>query len=164
MSAAVSIKGVSKGFNNTPLYNDLNLAVLRGERIAIIGPNGSGKTTLLRMLAGEIEPDAGEMSLGHGVNMGYFAQHHSDMLDSKKTVIQEVYSTVPDATVGFIRNVCGAFLFSGEDVDKVIGVLSGGEKLGRLAGGRHCPVRRHPIRHCPVRHCPVRLHCPPCRW
>jgi len=125
---AVSIKSVSKGVNNTPLYNDLNLAVLRGERIAIIGPNGSGKTTLLRMLAGEIEPDAGEMSLGHGVTIGYFAQHHSDMLDSRKTVIQEVYSTVPDATVGFIRNVCGAFLFSGEDVEKVIGVLSGGEK------------------------------------
>ena len=124
----VSIKGVSKGFNNTSLYHDINLTVLRGERIAIIGPNGSGKTTLLRMLAREIEPDNGVMSLGHGVTMSYFAQHHSDMLDSEKTVIQEVYSTVPDETVGFIRNVCGAFLFSGEDVDKVIHVLSGGER------------------------------------
>jgi ATP-binding cassette subfamily F protein 3 len=124
----VSIKGVSKGFDNTSLYRDLNLAVLRGEKIAIIGPNGSGKTTLLRMLAREIEPDKGRMSLGHGVTMSYFAQHHSDMLDSEKTVIQEVYSTAQDETVGFIRNVCGAFLFSGEDVDKVIGVLSGGER------------------------------------
>ena len=124
----VSIKGMSKGFGEISLYEDLNLNVLRGERIAIIGPNGCGKTTLLRMVAGEIAPDLGELSLGHGVTMGYFAQHHSDMLDSRKTVLQEVYSIVPEMTVGFVRGVCGAFLFSGDDVDKVIGVLSGGEK------------------------------------
>ena len=124
----VSIKGMSKGFGEISLYKDLNLNVLRGERVAIIGPNGCGKTTLLRMVAREISPDSGELSLGHGVTMGYFAQHHSDMLDSRKTVLQEVYSIVPERTVGFVRGVCGAFLFSGDDVDKVIGVLSGGEK------------------------------------
>lgn len=127
-SVAVSIKGVSKGFDGKALYENLNLNVLRGERIAIIGPNGSGKTTLLRMVANEMESDRGEISLGHGVSMGYFAQHHSDMLDDKKTVIEEVYNSVPDETVGFVRGVCGAFLFSGEDVDKAISVLSGGEK------------------------------------
>ena len=124
----VSIKNMSKGFDERPLYKDLDLTVLRGERIAIIGPNGSGKTTLLRMVAGEIEPDEGKISLGHAVSMGYFAQHHSDMLDLQKTVIQEVYQVVPDESVGFVRGVCGAFLFSGQDVDKVIGVLSGGER------------------------------------
>jgi len=126
--AVVSIKDVSKGFGEKLLYEGLGLTVLRGERIAIIGPNGCGKTTLLRIVAGEIEPDKGQVSLGHGVAMGYFAQHHSEMLAPKKTVIQEVYSVVPDETVGFVRGVCGAFLFSGQDVDKVIDVLSGGER------------------------------------
>ncbi|MCD4754784.1 MAG: ABC-F family ATP-binding cassette domain-containing protein [Deltaproteobacteria bacterium] len=124
----VSIKGMAKGFDEKPLYKDINLTVLRGERIAIIGANGCGKTTLLRMVAGEIEPDEGKISLGHAVSMGYFAQHHSDMLDLQKTVIQEVYKVVPDESIGFVRGVCGAFLFSGQDVDKAIGVLSGGEK------------------------------------
>ncbi len=124
----VSIKGMAKGFDEKPLYKDINLTVSRGERIAIIGANGCGKTTLLRMVAGEIEPDEGKISLGHAVSMGYFAQHHSDMLDLQKTVIQEVYKVVPDESIGFVRGVCGAFLFSGQDVDKVIGVLSGGEK------------------------------------
>jgi ATP-binding cassette subfamily F protein 3 len=124
----VSIKGMAKGFDEKPLYKDLNLTVLRGERIAIIGPNGCGKTTLLRMVAGEIEPDEGKISLGHAVSMGYFAQHQSDMLDLQKTVIQEVYQVVPDESIGFVRGVCGAFLFSGQDVDKAIGVLSGGER------------------------------------
>ncbi|PXF56381.1 MAG: ABC transporter [Deltaproteobacteria bacterium] len=124
----VSIKGMAKGFDEKPLYKDIDLTVSRGERIAIIGANGCGKTTLLRMVAGEIEPDEGKISLGHSVNMGYFAQHHSDMLDLQKTVIQEVYKVVPDESIGFVRGVCGAFLFSGQDVDKAIGVLSGGEK------------------------------------
>jgi ATP-binding cassette, subfamily F, member 3 len=124
----VSIKGMAKGFDEKPLYKDINLTVSRGERIAIIGANGCGKTTLLRMVAGEIEPDEGKISLGHSVSMGYFAQHHSDMLDLQKTVIQEVYKVVPDESIGFVRGVCGAFLFSGQDVDKSIGVLSGGEK------------------------------------
>ena len=124
----VSIKDMAKGFNEKFLYKDINLTVSRGERIAIIGANGCGKTTLLRMVAGEIEPDEGKISLGHSVSMGYFAQHHSDMLDLQKTVIQEVYKVVPDESIGFVRGVCGAFLFSGQDVDKSIGVLSGGEK------------------------------------
>jgi len=124
----VSIKDMAKGFDENFLYKDINLTVSRGERIAIIGANGCGKTTLLRMIAGEIEPDEGKISLGHAVSMGYFAQHHSDMLDLQKTVIQEVYKVVPDESIGFVRGVCGAFLFSGQDVDKAIGVLSGGEK------------------------------------
>jgi ATP-binding cassette subfamily F protein 3 len=124
----VSIKDVSKGFGDNLLYQDMNLTVLRGEKIAIIGPNGCGKTTLLKMVAGEMDADQGTITLGHGVNMGYFAQHHTDLLSLKNTVIEEVYQVVPNESVGYVRAVLGAFLFSGGDVDKVIGVLSGGEK------------------------------------
>ena len=124
----VFIEGVSKRFDENILYHDLNLRALRGERIAIIGPNGCGKTTLLKVVAGEIEADRGKISFGHKVSVSYFAQHHSDLLNPKKTVVEEVYQVVPNASIGFVRNVCGAFLFSGSDVDKTIGVLSGGER------------------------------------
>lgn len=124
----LSVKGVSKGFDERTLYERLTRTVLRGERIAVIGPNGCGKTTLLRMVSGEIKPDEGTIGLGHGVRIGYFAQHHSEMLDPQKTVIQEVYQVVPHATIGFVRGACSAFLFSGNDVDKAIGILSGGER------------------------------------
>jgi ATP-binding cassette subfamily F protein 3 len=124
----VAINGLCKGFGEKILYRGLNLVVMRGERIAIIGPNGSGKTTLLRMVAGEIEPNEGGITLGHGVSMGYFAQHHSEMLDPQKTVLEEVSKVVPTGSISFVRGVCGAFLFSGKEVDKVIRVLSGGEK------------------------------------
>ena len=124
----VSIKGLSKGFGENLLYKDMDLTVLRGERVAIIGPNGCGKTTLLKMVAGEMEADEGTINLGHGVDMGYFAQHHADMLSQQKTVIQEVCQVVPNESIGYVRAVLGAFLFSGGEVDKVIGVLSGGEK------------------------------------
>jgi ATP-binding cassette subfamily F protein 3 len=125
---AVAFEGVSKGYDGKALYMDLDLTVLRGERIAIIGANGSGKTTLLRLVAGETNPDQGQITMGHGVTMSYYAQHHSEMLDPAKSIIEEVYQIVPHETLGFVRGVCGAFLFSGEDVDKAIGVLSGGER------------------------------------
>jgi len=124
----VFIEGLSKRFGENILYDDLNLRALRGERIAIIGPNGCGKTTLLKIVAGEIDADRGKISLGHKVSVAYFAQHHSDLLNPKKTVVEEVYQVVPNASIGFVRAVCGAFLFSGSDVDKTIGVLSGGER------------------------------------
>ena len=125
----LAIRGMSKGFEEKRLYTDLNLTVLRAERIGVIGPNGCGKTTLLKMTAGEMAPDRGTISLGHGVKLGYFAQHHSEVLNPRNTVVQEVHQRVPQASIGFVRNVCGAFLFSGEDVDKVVGVLSGGERV-----------------------------------
>ena len=124
----VALKRISKGFDRKDLYKDIDMGVFRGERVAIIGPNGSGKTTLLRMVAGEMKPDKGQITLGSGVAMSYYAQHHSEMLDPNKTILEEVYQAVPYETVSFVRGVCGAFLFSGEDVDKTIGVLSGGEK------------------------------------
>jgi ATP-binding cassette subfamily F protein 3 len=124
----VAIKEISKTFGQKTLYKGITRTVLRGERIAVIGPNGSGKTTLLRMVAGEIKPDSGEITLGRQVTMSYFAQHHLEMLDPTKIIIEEVSQTVPYDTMGSVRSVCGAFLFSGDDVNKSIGMLSGGEK------------------------------------
>jgi ATP-binding cassette subfamily F protein 3 len=133
---AVAIKAISKGFNGKILYENMTFTIVRGDRIAIIGPNGSGKTTLLRMIAGEIEPDTGEIKLGQNVIMSYFAQHHLDMLDPKNTILEEISQATPHETIGYVRNVCGAFLFSGDEVDKPISVLSGGERarvsLGKL--------------------------------
>jgi len=125
---AVTIQGVSKGFGHKILYHDLDLKVLRGDRVAIIGPNGAGKTTLLKMVSGELNPDHGQIILGHGVAVSYYAQHHSEMLEPNRTVLEEVSQSVPHESVGFVRGVCGAFLFPGNDVEKVVGVLSGGEK------------------------------------
>ncbi|MBN2124303.1 MAG: ABC-F family ATP-binding cassette domain-containing protein [Deltaproteobacteria bacterium] len=124
----LSLQCLSKGFGDKTLYRGLNLRVMRGERVAIIGPNGAGKTTLLRMVAGELEPDEGEILLGHEVAMSYYAQHHSEMLDARSTILDEVYRMVPHQTVSFVRGVCGAFLFPGDDVEKAVGILSGGEK------------------------------------
>jgi ATP-binding cassette subfamily F protein 3 len=122
------LEGVKKSYGEMPVYRDLTAQVLRGERIAVIGLNGAGKTTLLRLLAGELEPDAGKVELGHGVRLGYFAQHHTDLLDPARTVLEEVASLVPDQPQSWVRSVLGAFLFSGDDVDKRIAVLSGGER------------------------------------
>jgi ATP-binding cassette, subfamily F, member 3 len=124
----LTISGVSKSFGENRLYEDVLLRAMRGERIAMIGPNGAGKTTLLRMVAGELAPDTGQIILGHGVEMSYYAQHLSEMLDPRKTVLEEVYQVVPHQGISFVRGVCGAFLFSGKDVDKPVGVLSGGER------------------------------------
>jgi ATP-binding cassette, subfamily F, member 3 len=124
----VSLQELSKAFGDKVLYKDLNLRVTKGERVAIIGPNGSGKTTLLRMVAGELSADRGRINLGHEVSMSYYAQHLSEMLDPNKTVLEEVYQVVPNANPTFVRGVCGAFLFSGADVEKPVAVLSGGER------------------------------------
>jgi len=123
-----SIRGLSKGFGKIPLYRGVDLTVMSGERVAIIGTNGAGKTTLLRIIANEIQADRGEISLGHNVEISYYAQHHSEMLNPNRTILEEVYQIVPHESISFVRGVCGAFLFSGDDVDKPIKVLSGGEK------------------------------------
>jgi ATP-binding cassette subfamily F protein 3 len=100
----------------------------RGQRIAIIGPNGAGKTTLLKILAGELAADTGKVALGHHVKLGYFAQHHADTLHPDSTPFQEVSEIDANAGMTRVRTVLGAFLFSGDDVDKKIRVLSGGER------------------------------------
>jgi len=119
---------VSKGYGGRSVYRDLSAQVLRGDRIAVIGLNGAGKTTLLKLLAQEIAPDEGTLALGHNVVTGYFAQHHTERLDPSRTVLEEVHGLVPTQPQSWVRGVLGAFLFSGDDVDKRISVLSGGER------------------------------------
>ncbi|MFO0596939.1 MAG: ABC-F family ATP-binding cassette domain-containing protein [Myxococcaceae bacterium] len=123
-----TFKGIHKQFGDNVVYDNLDAQVLRGQRIAIVGLNGAGKTTLLKMLAGELEPDRGDVSLGHNVVLGYYAQHHADTLDKTNTILDEMRELVPDKPQAFVRSVLGSFLFSGDDVDKKIGVLSGGER------------------------------------
>jgi len=122
------LDGVSKSFSGRPVYRCLSAQVLRGERIAVIGLNGAGKTTLLRVLAGELEPEEGTVQLGHNVRLGYFAQHHTETLDPSRTVLEEIARLVPDRPQSWVRGILGAFLFSGDEVDKRIAVLSGGER------------------------------------
>jgi ATP-binding cassette subfamily F protein 3 len=120
--------GLFKSFGARKVLNDVHVRVNRGQRIAIIGPNGAGKTTLLRMLASELSMDAGTVTLGHHVKVGYFAQHHADKLHPDNTAYQEVASVDGEASMTRVRTVLGAFLFSGDDVEKKIRVLSGGER------------------------------------
>jgi ATP-binding cassette subfamily F protein 3 len=122
------LERVSKSYGARTVFRSLDAQVLRGERIAVVGLNGAGKTTLLKLLAGEIAPDAGAVALGHNVRVGYFAQHHAELLDPDRTVLDEVARLVPDRPQSWVRSILGAFLFSGDDVDKRIAVLSGGER------------------------------------
>jgi ATP-binding cassette subfamily F protein 3 len=122
------IDNLSKSYGDKIVYRNLSAQVLRGDRVAVIGLNGAGKTTLLKLLAGEVAPDAGQIALGHNVELGYFAQHHTEKLNAGRTVLDEIWSLVPDQPQSWVRSVLGAFLFSGDDVDKRIGVLSGGER------------------------------------
>ena len=119
---------VSKSYGSKTVYRNLNGQILRGDRIAVIGLNGAGKTTLLRLLAGELQPDEGSVRLGPNVVPGYFAQHHAELLGPERTVLQEVASLVPSEPQSWVRSVLGSFLFSGDEVDKRIAVLSGGER------------------------------------
>ncbi|MDX6247184.1 MAG: hypothetical protein QOF10_544 [Kribbellaceae bacterium] len=127
----LSAVGLTKAYGGLQVLNGVDLAVDRGSRLVILGLNGAGKTTLLRILAGREQPDAGRVVHGHGLRLGYFAQEH-DTLDLAGTVRQNLASVAPGLTDGEVRNVLGSFLFSGDDVDKPAGVLSGGEKT-RLA-------------------------------
>ncbi|MEW6434498.1 MAG: ABC-F family ATP-binding cassette domain-containing protein [Myxococcota bacterium] len=126
--AVARFDGVTKAFGDLVVYEDLHAQVLKGQRIAVVGLSGAGKTTLLRLLAGEMTPERGAVTLGHNVQLGYYAQHHADTLDRRRTILDELMTLVPDKPQAYVRGVLGAFLFTGDDVDKPIGVLSGGER------------------------------------
>ena len=117
------------------MFDGINLYIERGDRIALLGPNGAGKSTLMRMLSGVEEPDAGTRTLGHQVVMQYFAQDEAVRLDPDLTIYETLTSGSPVHMVPMIRDILGGFLFSGDDVYKRVGVLSGGERT-RLAVAR----------------------------
>ena len=127
----LTAKGLSKSYGSLEIFTDVDVAVDRGSRVAILGLNGAGKTTLLRMLAGLLPSDTGSVDPGHGLRLGYYAQEH-ETLELDRTVLQHMRSAAPEQTDTDLRKILGAFLFSGDDVDKPAGVLSGGEKT-RLA-------------------------------
>jgi ATP-binding cassette subfamily F protein 3 len=128
VAEVVRVEGLRKAYGDHVVFPGIDLTVRRGEKIGIIGVNGAGKTTLLRMLAGELKQDSGAIKLGNGVELGYYAQHHADMLDLGSTIYEVVQRASPETAPSRVRSICGAFMFSGDDVDKPIKVLSGGEK------------------------------------
>ena len=129
------LERVSKAYGSRVVYDGLSMTVRRGERWCVMGRNGAGKTTLLRMVAGVLAPDAGEIRLGASLKLGYFAQQALDLLDPDLTVAGQLERDFPHESIGTLRNLAGAFQFSGDDVEKKIRSLSGGEKT-RLAMAR----------------------------
>jgi ATP-binding cassette subfamily F protein 3 len=128
----ITLEGVKQAYGSHVVYSHLDLEVEKGQRIVLVGPNGAGKSTMLKILAGMLPLEAGTVTPGHNLSIGYFAQHRTEMLDVKRTVLAEAMETqtpVPEQTV---RTILGSFLFRGDDVFKPVGVLSGGEK-SRLA-------------------------------
>ena len=124
-------EGLSKSYGSLEIFAGVDLAIDRGSKVVVLGLNGAGKTTLLRLLAGVDEPDTGELIAGHGLKVGYYAQEH-ETLDVKASVLQNMVSVSQHLTETEARRVLGSFLFTGDDVHKPAGVLSGGEKT-RLA-------------------------------
>ena len=122
------LEGVAKAYGRRVIYDDLNLTIRRGERWCVMGKNGAGKTTLLKMVAGALPPDHGDVKLGASLKLGYFAQQALDLLDPDLTIEEQLQKDFPHESIGVLRNLAGAFQFSGDDIDKKVRALSGGEK------------------------------------
>ena len=154
----VKVQHVRKAYGAHVVLPDVNLTVYRGDRIGIVGPNGAGKTTLLKMIAGELEPTSGTIELGHNVTPGYYAQHHAETLHPRSSVYDEVSGVNKELGQTRVRGILGAFLFSGDDVDKPISVLSGGERA-RVALARlmvkpgNCLLLDEPTNHLDLDSC-----------
>jgi ATP-binding cassette subfamily F protein 3 len=127
-AVTVALRGIRKAYGDNVVFGGVDLEVGRGDRIAFVGKNGAGKSTLMGIIAGRLPFDAGERKLGHNVTVQYFGQDPGRSLDHSKTVLAELESVSPDDMRPRLRNLLGSFLFSGDDVEKKVGVLSGGEK------------------------------------
>ena len=124
----IELNSVSKSYGSKKIFEGLNFTVSRGEKIAFVGTNGAGKTTLAKIIAGEIEFDSGRRIIGHNTIISYYAQDVADELDPSKDILETLENISEEKTIGQLRTLLGAFLFSGDDVFKKAGVLSGGEK------------------------------------
>ena len=125
---AISLEGVHMAYGTNKVYSGLDLTIERGERTVLVGPNGAGKSTLLKILANVVPIQAGLVNLGHNAKLGYFSQHRADTLDLNKTVLEEVLASAPALREDEARGILGSFMFRKEDVYKLTGILSGGEK------------------------------------
>ncbi len=133
------IESIDKSFAGKSVFKEIGLNLQRGDKVAVVGVNGAGKSTLLKILAGQLEPDGGRCRLGSGVQLTYFGQHQAQELPADFTVLESLSHVAGDMTITRMRSLLGAFLFRGEDVDKKVSVLSGGEK-SRLALARMIAV------------------------
>ncbi|AQU87910.1 glycosyl transferase family 1 [Komagataeibacter nataicola] len=124
----VKLRGVDKSYGSRVIYHNLDLLIRRRERCCVLGVNGAGKSTLLKLVTGATQPDAGTVTLGGSVKLGYFAQHAMDLLDGSRTVFETLDDAFPLASQGSLRALAGSFGFSGDEVEKSCRVLSGGEK------------------------------------
>lgn len=129
-SGDVVFKGadLTVGYPQKVVFNDAEIEIRRGEKVALVGRNGEGKTTLMRVVMGELEPVSGEAKVGHNVNIGYYAQNQEDILDKNDTVLQTLENIASGDIRTKLRDILGAFLFKGDDIDKKVAVLSGGER------------------------------------
>jgi ATP-binding cassette subfamily F protein 3 len=130
--SVLRLEGIQKSYDDTVVYEGVDLSIERGNRVALVGPNGAGKSTLLRIAAGVLPFDAGERTLGHNVTVAFFAQHQLEVLDPRRSALEELEAGALIDDIPRLRGHLGAFLFSGDDVKKKVSVLSGGEK-SRLA-------------------------------
>lgn len=128
----VSLEGVAKSYEDNFVYDNVDLKLYRGDHVALVGPNGAGKSTLMKLIAGKLQPDTGEISLGQNVTQAYYAQHQLEELNPANTVLAELDTVAAGWTTSEERRLLGAFLFHGDDVEKRVNVLSGGERA-RLA-------------------------------
>lgn len=128
----LTLKDISFAYGRNVVYEGMEFEVERGQRIVLVGPNGAGKSTLLKLMGGVLKPGAGQRELGHNVKCGYYSQNRVEMLRMDRSVLEEALDTEQRVTEQFVRTLLGCFLFSGDDVDKPVRVLSGGEK-SRLA-------------------------------
>ena len=128
----ISLEGVAKSYEDNFVYDNVDLKLYRGDHVALVGPNGAGKSTLMKLIAGKLKPDAGQISLGQSVTEAYYAQHQLEELNPANTVLAELDTVAAGWTTSEERRLLGAFLFHGDDVEKRVNVLSGGERA-RLA-------------------------------
>ena len=145
---AVIVQGLSKSFGDLKVLQNVNLEIMRGDKVAIIGGNGVGKTTLIRCLMGEIEPDAGTVRWGHGMDHGYYPQDSSAEIEPGKTALEWILQFEPEGDVQIVRGLLGRMLFTGDEPLKQTTALSGGETARLLERTKLCsccgiePARR----------------------
>ncbi len=124
----IKIENVDAGYGELKVFRGLDINIYRGEKVALIGPNGAGKSTMLKLMAGILEPMSGGIAFGHNSTSSYFSQHQMELLSPNLTVLEELLTLPGLRTEQYARTLLGAFLFSGDDVEKKVSILSGGEK------------------------------------